>query len=140
MNVKRFIPACVVVFVFIFFFEWLFHGVILAGIYAWTPQLWRTEEAMLGLFQWLVIGQILFSIMISFIFVKGYEDRGIGEGVRYGIIMGLLFMAPNLIMYAVVPYPKRLIAYWIVGGFVEMIIAGIILAAIYRPPCSCKEA
>ena len=140
MNIKRFIPACIVVFIFIFFFEWLFHGVILAGIYAWTPALWRTEQEMFGLFQWLVIGQILFSVMISFIFVKGYENRGIGEGVRYGIIMGLLFTAPSLIMYAVAPYPKRLVASWIVGGFVEMIIAGIILAAIYRLPCSCKEA
>ena len=75
MNVKRFISACVAVFIFIFLFDWLFHGVILAGIYAWTPELWRTEEAMYSLFQWLVIGQILFSVMISFIFVKGYENR-----------------------------------------------------------------
>ena len=37
MNAKRFIPAFIVVFIFIFLYEWFIHGYLLAPIYESTP-------------------------------------------------------------------------------------------------------
>jgi len=35
-------------------------------------------------------------------------------------------------MYAVQPLPERLVAFWIVGGVIEMTVAGLILGTVYR--------
>jgi len=84
-------------------------------------------------FIWLVLGQLVISVMFCFIFLKGYENKGVMEGVRYGGLISLLFIGPNLIFYAVQPLPLNLIVYWSIGGLIEVMIAGAILALIYQP-------
>lgn len=136
MNVQRFIFASAVVFVFIAIYEWVFHGILLHDMYTQTASLWRTEAEMQSKFHWLLLGQLFLAIMFCFIFTKGYENKGLAEGLRYGILIGLLFIGNNLIMYAVQPFPTKLVISWIVGGIVEGAIAGLILAAVYRPVAS----
>ena len=132
MN-PRYIIASLAVWVFMFGYEWLLHGVILEPFYLETPDLWRTCAAMGNHFHWLVLGQMIFAFLFSYIFTKGYENRGIAEGARYGWWIGLLLAAPNLIMYAVQPLPALLVMGWSVGGLIEGTLGGMVLAAIYRP-------
>ncbi|MBI4005365.1 MAG: hypothetical protein HY356_01745 [Gammaproteobacteria bacterium] len=136
MNTKRFIPSIIAVFTFIFIYEWILHGYLLAGLYESTPSLWRSKTEMPAYLIWLMLGQLFFTIMFCYIFLKGYENKGLMEGVRYGILIGLLFIGPDLVFYAVQPLPAGLVVYWCIGGLIEMIIAGVILASIYRPAAS----
>jgi hypothetical protein len=132
MN-PRYIIACIATWIFVFVYEWLLHGVILQPLYMETPDLWRTQADMCNHFQWLVLGQIIFVFLFGYIFTKGYEGLGIAEGARYGWWIGLLLAAPNLVMYAVQPLPPLLVIGWSVGGLIEGTLAGMVLAAIYRP-------
>ncbi len=88
---------------------------------------------MQGYFHWLVIGQLWFAVLFCFLFVKCYEDKGFGEGIRYGLLIGLLCIGANLIFYPVQPLPAKLVVNWSIGGLIEMIIAGVIVAILYRP-------
>ncbi|MBL4647860.1 MAG: hypothetical protein JKY13_02730 [Gammaproteobacteria bacterium] len=133
MNKPKFILSYCAVFVFIFFFEWLFHGVMLNDIYMSTASLWRTPEAMHSRFLWMLLGDALLAIFFCAIFLQGYKNKGIMEGVRYGLLIGLLFAPMHIMMYVVLPISPLLMVYWLMGSFVEFIIAGIITAAIYRP-------
>ena len=130
MNTKRYLLTSLIVFAFIFIFEWIFHGMFLKDMYMATASLWRPQ----GQCVWnaMLTAQILFAFVFTFIFTKGYENKGIAEGARYGLLIGLLFVPNHLIFYAVQPLPFNLILAWIIGGLVETILAGIILAAIYR--------
>lgn len=132
MNKKRYWLATLVVFIFIFFYDWIFHGVVLRDLYMATASLWRTHEVMQMFFGWIIAGQLLLSIMFCWIFTKGYQQRGLLEGVRYGLYIGILMSAPEMIRYAVQPISLTLLWSWIGGGILEFIIAGIITAAIYR--------
>ena len=132
MNTKRLVISSIAVFIFIFIFEWLFHGMILADAYQATAQLWRTEADMQSHFYWMLLGQLLFAVMFCFIFTKGYQQKGLAEGARYGFYMALFISTTTLVMYAVTPYPGTLVTAWIIGGIVELVLAGMILAAIYR--------
>ena len=67
------------------------------------------------------------------VFLRGYENKGLVEGVKYGAMMGVFFCAPNLFWYAVQPLPGSLANQWCLGGLVEMTLAGAVLASIYRP-------
>lgn len=132
MN-RRYVLACIATWIFVFFYEWLLHGVILEPLYLESSDLWRTQTAMTEKCHWMMLGQGIFVFLFGFIFTKGYEGRGIWEGARYGWWIGLLLAAPNLVMYAVQPLPPLLIVGWSIGGLIEWSLAGMVLAAIYRP-------
>jgi len=130
MNAKRYLLSSFAGLIFILLFEWAFHDHFLAKYYMAQPQLWRPhgQAIMPAIF----LALLIFPFVLSFIFVKGYEGKGLPEGVRFGLVMGLLFVPTHLIWYAVQPLQETLVAFWIIGGFVEMILLGIINAAIYK--------
>jgi len=130
MNKLRYGLASLAVFIFVAVFEGIFHGKFLVGIYAQTAELWRPAGEMNT--PVIVFAQLMFSFVFGFIFTKGYENKGIMEGVRYGILIGLLAIPCHLVSYAVQPLPIQLAILWSVGGLIEMILAGAILAAVYR--------
>ncbi|MCR4337128.1 MAG: hypothetical protein NUV91_04905 [Candidatus Omnitrophica bacterium] len=129
MN-KRYFVSSLFVFLFITVFEWIFHGIFLKDLYVQTSYLWRPEDQFI--MPAMLLGQFSFAFIFSFIFVKGYENKGMIEGIRYGLLIGLLFIPSQLVMYAVQPLPANLVILWSVGGLVELAIAGAILAATYR--------
>ncbi len=135
MNVKRFVGASIAVFVFIFFYEWGFHGKLLQDSYAQIPNfLRRPKEDFMQHMGWLVVGQFILSAMFCLVYTRAEErKRGVGFAIGYGIAMGVLFGGTALIDYAVQPMPLKLIGLWCIGGIVEFAIAGAILGAIYRP-------
>ena len=133
MSKKSLLIGTVAVFVFISIFEWIFHASILGSLYRSTAELWRPEADMDRFMIWLTLGQLLFSIMFCLIFAGGYQNRGLMEGARYGLLIGIFFISTNLVFYAVQPLPANIVIYWSIGGLVETIIAGMILAAIARP-------
>lgn len=126
---KKYWVSVGISFAFIFGYEWLVHEVLLGGMYESTAALWRSKEEMVC--SAMILAQLFFPIMAALIFVKGYENKGLGEGVRFGILLGLLFVPFHLAFYAVMPIPVELLIAWIVAGFVEMIGMGVIFAKVY---------
>ncbi len=131
MNIKRFTIAGTAVFITIQAIDWLVHGVLLSKWYRDIKGLWRTE--MMDFMWVMVLGSLFFSFMFVFIFTRGYEARGVVEGARYGLFIGLLVNVYGALgQYAMYPVPFGLAMIWIAYGMIEMVIAGMITAAIYR--------
>ena len=81
------------------------------------------------------IGGLVYAFLFTLIFSKGYEAKGIGEGFRYGLWMGLILSVPSgFDNYAVFPFPLSLIIGQILIGLVSVLVSGLIVAAIYRGP------
>ncbi len=133
MNIKRFIIGCVIVSIYVFAYEWVFHGIVLEELYAQNPPLWRTPGNMGGPVPWLVLGQLIFAVLFCFTFTLGYESKGLMESLRYGVLIAVLFATTNLIMYALQPVPYELLLAWIGGGVLEVALAALIMIAVYRP-------
>ena len=83
MNIKRFVIASIVVIIVIQAVDWLVHGVLLSGWYAEIKGVWRPD--MMNLMWVQVLATLFFSFMFVFIFTRGYEGKGIPEGIRYGL-------------------------------------------------------
>jgi len=134
MNWKKLFFAFIAAFIFIFFFGWFFHEVVLKDVYTQVPSnLMRTPDEFRAHFGWLVAGQLIFAFIFALIFVSGFAAGGVGAGVRLGIMLALLGTGAHLITYAVQPFPGNLIMYWSIGAIIEMAIAGAIVGAIYKP-------
>ena len=135
MNTKRWLLASLAAFVVIFILEFLIHGILLEGIYQQTASVWRPEpeiERMMWLF-WL--GYLVFAPFFALIYTKGYEagKSGFGQGVRYGVYMGvILSVMQSLGWYVVLPIPATLAFYWFIATMVESVAAGIVVGLIYR--------
>lgn len=139
MNTKKFWIAFVVVFVLLEITNYLIHGVLLSSTYSseGVKEVFRSEEEMAGKMWIMWVADLVWSFFFVFIFVKGYQNRGIMEGIRYGIYIGLFTsFVYSYGSYAVYPLPYSLVLQWFLIGLVQSIILGIITAAVYKP----KEA
>ena len=135
MNTKRLGLASLAVFAVIFILEGLIHGVLLADLYQQTSSIWRPQAEIQRLMWLMWLGYLILAPIFVFIYIKGYEANkgGVGQGVRYGLIIGILLSAPeSLGWYTVLPIPGTLAFYWFVAFWVENIAAGTAVGLIYK--------
>ncbi len=135
MNGKRFILASIVVFVVYEITDWIVHSLILSGVYQRLQSLWRPD--MMDKMWIMYVTAFIFSFLFVYIFTKGYEGKGVAEGFRYGLYIGLLMNIVGMFnQYAVYPVPLSLTVQWFIYGMIQFIIIGIVTALIYRPKAS----
>lgn len=132
MNVKRFILASLSVYITFQVLDFIIHGLILASTYQALPHLWRPD--MMSLMWIMYLSSLFMSFVFVYIFAKGYENRGVPEGLRFGIVMGLFMNVIGMFsQYAMYPIPFSLTIQWFLYGMAEFIVAGIVVSAVYRP-------
>ncbi len=132
MNVKRFLLAALAVFVSFQVLDYVIHMLILSPDYEAVASVWRAD--MMDIFWIMYITGAVMSLLFVYIFTKGYQGKGVMEGVRYGLVIGIFMMAIGAInQYVIYPIPFILAVKWLIFGTIEFIIAGIITALIYKP-------
>jgi hypothetical protein len=132
MNVKRYFAASLAVFAVSMGLGYLVHGVILQPTYRSIQGVWRLDMQSKMWINTLVA--ILVSFLAVLIFTKGYEGKGIMEGLRFGLIIGLFLSIPAAYgTYMIIPIPYYLALEWFLYGTAQWIILGAVAAAVYRP-------
>lgn len=132
MN-KRFWIGFAVVYVVGNILGFLVHAVLLADTYASLAEVWRSEEQMMSLMWVMYLTALVYVFIFCFIYTKGHEGKGVMEGVRYGLLMGLFMSTPMAFdSYVTYPITFNLALTWFVTGIVQWMIAGAIFASIYR--------
>lgn len=134
LNVKQWAIATVAVFVVMSAIQYLIHGALLSDWYAEHSHYWRSPEDMMSRMHWMYVGYALFAGLFCYIFSLGYEGKpGIGEGFRYGALIGALIGFPKMFTdHAVFYYQGKVIVAWGVGMFVTCILLGILAGMIYK--------
>ena len=132
MNWKKFFIAFVVAFVFMFFWGWLYTGVLLKDVLAQAQSLFRPREEIMGLFHWIVIGDAGLALSFVMIYASAFAGGGIAAGVRLGIMLEILAVSARCAIYATQPFPAKLLVLASIGGFIEMIGTGVIVGGIYK--------
>ena len=106
--------------------------VLLASTYQSTASVWRPDMmSKMWIFHVVMLIQAFF---FAFIFSKGYENKGLGEGVRYGTYVGIwLGVGKAYATYAMIAIPYSLALQWFIYCVIEYVAAGIVLALIFKP-------
>lgn len=143
MNWKKLWLAVVLVFVAYFATNMLIHTVILGGTYM-KPDIQNAmrPEAEMHRFFWVrIVTMAVFAFFFTFIFAKGYERKGIMEGVRFGVYITLFyFFVTCFDQFIIYPIPYFVVWYWIAAGLVQAVIMGIIVALVYKPRSTPERA
>lgn len=136
MNLKRWLMAMLGVFGVLVLSDHLIHGMWLKDFYRATPQWWRPAAQMQSLVGFMFASELTLAWLLPVVYAKGYQPGkgSLGQGFRFGVLMGLLLaLPPSLLHYFVYPYPFSLILNWFVAGFVQIVIAGVIIGYLYKP-------
>ena len=129
---KKVLTGAAVVWIAMVILGYLIHEVLLASTYMTESMqhLWRQPEEMKT---WVIfVSNLIVSYFLSLVFSKGYQGTGIGEGVRFGLFMGLIIATPMAYAtYATMPITYSLALQWFIYGIIEYVIYGVLLAAVY---------
>jgi len=128
-NHKRGFIAFVVAFVFIFFFGFVWHGLLMKPMYIDTSSLWRTEPV----FPILILGHAVLAFAFTGLYVSKVGVNSAGVGFGYGIVLGILACGINIIRFAVEPLTTNILFMWFAGDIICFAIMGALVGAIYKP-------
>lgn len=131
MNIKRFLLTALVVFIVHEVLGFIIHQVLMTPYYQETYSLWRMpEEINMGL---ILLVAAIWSLLFTYIFTKGYEGKGPMEGIRYGLLVGLLISVPmGFSTYAVQPITLAMAIGWFIYGTVQVVACGLAAALVYE--------
>ena len=136
MNWKKFWLAALAVYLVYAATTFFIHTVIL-GDYYMKPEVLSVirPEAELNALAWVrFLTMAVFAFFFTFIFAKGHERKGLMEGVRFGVYIGLfMFFVSSFEQFLIYPIPYAVVWYWIIAGLVQCILMGITAALVYKP-------
>jgi hypothetical protein len=112
-------------------FEGLLNFYVLGPLYFQWSSLWRPITEVK--FWMLPFTGMFFSFFFTLIFSKGYEQRGLAEGIRYGFYVALMVALPHAYAtYALMQIPYSIVLQWFLFGTLEYVGAGLILAIVFK--------
>lgn len=132
-HLKFYIVTVLFVFAYMFVFDFFWHGLLLKDLYQQTSSVWRDAAEMQSLIPWAIAKQALLACGLAFLFTQNYEHKGLAEGLRFGLIIGVIMTAVNFGMYPYLPIPLVLAGLWALGGFLFGIGLGFVCAIFYKP-------
>ena len=133
MNFGRVAASALVGWIVYLVVSPLVNNVLLADLYARHAGVFRPQAEMnvaAGL------GAALAGFFVfAYAYAKGYEGGpGALEGLRYGVVVGLLLVCFSVAWnYVVLPVSGTLGAAWAVDAIAEMAIYGTVVGLVYKP-------
>ena len=139
MNYGRLALAAIAAWVVDAVYGFVVYGTVLSTEFGRYPGIYRpnTETAYMP---FLFAGILLAMFVASYIYAKGYEGgSGVQEGMRFGVLIGLLSVGyVGLVNYAVMNLGRRLAVSMAIASLVEWTLAGIVIGAVYKPVAAPK--
>lgn len=131
-----FLLPAIAVFITIFVFEWVFHGILMKSSYEATAALWRPEAAMQSMFWVCITRQAVMALAIAALYVcsKGLcadmtcKTSRTKKGLKFGFLVGLLLGISQFGAYAYLPIPLNLALSWLGGEIVLGLLIGLVLS------------
>ncbi len=134
MNYGRLVAAALAGTVVDAIYGFLVYGMLLAGEFGRYPGVYRPNDAA-PVFLICMFGGVFVAMLAAVvIYSKGIESKGgAAEGVRFGALLGV-FVGSLLssISYGTLNIGRKLTAMMAVAGFVEWILVGTVIGAVYR--------
>jgi hypothetical protein len=139
---KKLIIATIVGYIVLMATNYLVHSVWLKPDYDAIASSHRTIEGIMHRFWAMALGQFFFAAMFSYIYTRGRENKPwLKQGIRYGIVMTFMTVVPySLSEYVVYIVNYMLAIKWMIAGGIQLIVLGLIVAAICKDDGTARAA
>ena len=135
MNLIRVALAAVVTWVVYLGVSFVVHTMLLADIYQQHRAVMRPEEQANAILPVGFVFALVGFFAFAYAYAKGYEGgRGLQEGLRFGVLVGILLCCFAIIwQYMVWPMSGTLLIAWMLENIIEFAVYGMIVGVIYKP-------
>jgi len=144
MNYGRLVGAAVAATVADGIYGFIVYGLLMNSEFERYPDVYRLAEEGMAHLPLMFLGILIAMPALVAIYAKGYEGgSGVAEGARFGALIGFfLAVLSASVNYGTLHIGRRLALYFVVAGFVEWVINGIVIGLVYRPSVShqCRPA
>lgn len=90
---------------------------------AWLAQMWAVT----------IVDGIIFGIVYSLLYNGIPGKNNLNKGLNYGVILWLVGTVPGMGMtYFSMAVPTPIIASWLFGGLIDVLVMGAVLAVVYE--------
>lgn len=136
---KKVLMGGVAAFVVIVITDFLIHGVIMASAYEATKDLWRSD--MMDLMWVSYVLALIYGFCLAWIFSKGYEKKGLMEGVRFGLAVGIMMgagMGYGTYMMFNIPYSMAI--QWFFYCAIQFVLVGVTFSFVFQEKSPASSA
>lgn len=131
---RRTVFAVIAVWVFLFAFETLFHGIALRDFYAGLTG-FRTEAEGVQMLPLLVAGHLVLAVGLVVVVCRIAKAENLVAAAAVGALLALTFGGgSSLLQYAAQDLPPALVGLWIAGGVVEFALGGAVARLVFGRP------
>jgi hypothetical protein len=130
-NHRRLAVAIAAAYIADIVFMMFYHCYLLGDTYMSFSGLWRNEQDMQQFSPYIYLGHFILVAIAGVTFSRGYENKGLLEGFRFGLLLGLILASQTIIAFAFLPISSFLFNAWLLGSLLEGSVIGIILASAY---------
>lgn len=137
MDTKKFFLATLIGLVVMFLLGWLGHAVLMESMFESSPM--ESVERETPLIWGIAVAYLVLALIMAYMYPKGIEGESVfGNGLRFGVVIGLLTSVPvSIIIFSTIE-----------GGSFTMIVAegvwhmieqgagGVAIAYVYGIPSS----
>lgn len=133
MNWKKYwIPSVAILIVAKGIVAFLFFAVIFNSVYEKPFSGARPEGEELHAAE--LICMIVWTLAFTFIYTKGYQNKGWTEGIRFGLIVWFFYFIPMLMgVWAYFQVPNDWVIAGLISGLAESLTARLLVGLIYKP-------
>ena len=133
MNWKKFLIAFVVTFGFVFFFGFVWHGILMKSAYMEIQSHYRAHDDMI----WpsLILGHVVMAFFLTMLYAR-HGGGSISSGICVGILVGLILVGLHFVRFAVEPLTPKILLMGGIGDVLEFALAGALVGALYKPGAS----
>lgn len=131
MNWTKFFIAFIAAFVFIFFFGFVWHGLLMKSAYMEIASHYRAHDDMI----WpsMLLGHAVMAFFLTWIVASFAGAGGAGAGFRLGLLIAFVFVGLHFIRFAVEPLTTNILLMGSIGDVLEVGIAGALIGTLYKP-------
>lgn len=131
-NLVKVLILMIAGFIFITGYNYVVHGQILKATYDLTPQMWRTATESQEHFPYMLALFAVIAFATADIYGRFAKRNGLGEGLRYGILLGLIIGSLQALPYSWLPITWELAQAWFLAGFGEGLGIGLVYGILWR--------
>ena len=130
MNLKKVVLASVALAILWCVMDFVIHGVLLAGQYMATAQLWRPMEEMSYVMNWgtIFVCAVLFVLFYNNVTQVKTVEQGTKFGFWYGLLAGVAMFSITIYM----PVPQEIGIAWFFAGLSEAVAGGALVGYLLR--------
>lgn len=135
MKLRKFLLSLLVVWGVLEVTSYLIHMMFLRNEYlSESLKTVLRPTGQLGSNMWLIwLADLVWSVFLILIYLKGFRRKGLADGIKYGIYIGIFCGFVNSFKsYALLQIPYIVIFYQFFFFFIQSLLLGIILWYLYR--------